>query len=140
MYFFPRHWDRRKVSEVRVAIYLAIVASMFWVWPGALSAPVYDPFRDVMPAEGWAGIMMIVCLLHMFAVFMNGRVPAMSTGVRLAACTLHLGMALTFAGLFAVSGAYWGTITYVVIVAWPLIGSLGYTIEQVRELWTFSEF
>lgn len=138
MCVFPTHWDRRKVDEVRLVIYLALVASLFWLHPEAVADPVYDPWRKIMPVRHWAAVMMAVCVVHVVAIRINGLWPLWSTMVRMIALGLHCGVALTFSALFFAAGAYWGSLTYSFLVAGPLLGSILYTCEKAAKLWKSS--
>ena len=126
---FPRHWDWRRVAEVHVTLYMAGVASLFWVWPATLDDPIYSMWLDIMPARGWAGIMMAVCSLHAMALWLNGR-HAVSNYIRIFACLTHLGLASSFAFMFAASGAIWGTWTYSWLVGVPVFMAVASAIEK----------
>lgn len=128
---FPKTWDRRKISEIQLAIYTLCVGLLFAIWPGVLASPVYDGFREILSPSGWSSWMMSAVLLHAIALWVNGRNACLSSIIRVAACTSHLSIALTFAYLFAAEGAWWGTVTYCVLIVWPLLCALSYTAERL---------
>lgn len=136
--WFPAGWDRRKVSETRVALYHALVGALFWAYPITLQSGVYAPWKAVAEPRAWGGLLLTVVTLHFVALWLNGRAPRFSTGVRALACVVHIGVALAFAAFFFQAAAYWGTVTYTVLVIWPLIGAVAYTIERANRSWTHS--
>ena len=113
---FPPHWDYRRVCEILVAGYSSAVGAVFMIHPATLANPVYDRFGGEAAAPLLGLMLMITALLHAFALWLNGDGPKVSRTIRTVACFSHFAIMMFFGFAFALAGAYWGSITMILIM------------------------
>ena len=106
--------------EVILAVHFAILGVLFLLYPLALSGAVYAAWQE-RGSGFWSACALGVGVSHGIALWLNGSAPRWSTPVRIAACVLHLWLALSFAQMFISGGAICGAITYLSVVV-PLLG------------------
>lgn len=105
-----------RTLEFIIAVYFAAVGILFLADVTSFDAPIYAQWAT-MGTVFWGIVMLMVSMVHVFALWLNGRAPQTSKPLRILACVLHLGIALQFARMFIDAGAVWGAITYLGLVA-----------------------
>ena len=122
MMTFPPNWGRRRIDELRVAVYSGVVGFIFLTTPEVL-LPYPTAFGG--PDRAWLiGLcMMSVATAHSAALWLNGANAALSRLIRGLACLAHACIILTFGWGFLGVGAYWGAASMglVLVLIWSAL-------------------
>lgn len=106
-----------RIIEFGVAGYFILTAALFWNVPSSLSPAVYGQWASLTPRE-WSIIMGVSGVIHLAALWLNGRDRLVSSFVRVIACCTHLTISIVFCYMFWASGLYWGCILFGFLIPW----------------------
>ncbi|RMF06361.1 MAG: hypothetical protein D6773_04445 [Alphaproteobacteria bacterium] len=122
--------------ELILAIYGTGLGWMFVAMPQEFAA--YEAWSAVMPIEDWGLLWLTASLLHIFALWLNGRNRIMSKACRAVACGLHLTTLMLSIGFYAQIGAWWGVWSLTVFAAMTalvgsrVVGGLKYEVKNAH--------
>ena len=120
--------------EVLIASYTFISGSIFRFFSEGLTAPVYEPWRD-LGIHTWGTLMLCVSMLHVSALIWNGRNALMSRICRSLACSSHAAIMITFGIYFYQVGAVWGCVLFLFLLPcmlFPIVHRLNGEIKWIR--------
>lgn len=120
----------RKI-EALTALYAAAVGILFLVFEASLSAAVYEPWL-AFGRERWGVVLIAVAALHLASMWINGKAPRYSYIVRSCAGTVHLTVSFKFFTFFWESAAYWGCVTFGLLIPALVVISMTPVITMAK--------
>lgn len=113
-----------RIIEVILATYWLVVGFLFAA-TDTLFREAYIPMVAFAPPEVWALILVSISCLHMFSLWLNGKVPKVSSTIRTTACVSHAVLLGSISVCFFVANHIWPIITMITILA--IVGVLMYS-------------
>lgn len=130
---FPSSWGWRRMAEIQLSLYQFGVGVLYWLWPDTLRHAVYRDLLAIMEPSNWAISLWCVCIGHVSAIYLNGRMPLVSAPVRFLACLAHFGVVVAIIKAFLSAGAYWPVWSYLALVGWLVWGAMSTALDDI---WT----